>query len=52
MTDGFSCRSKIEHGSERSTMHLAQVVQMALQRGPAGPSIEAPERAYAPEATA
>ena len=50
MTDGFSCRSQIEHGSERSAMHLAQVLQMALQRGPVGPAIEPPERAYAPEA--
>ncbi len=52
MTDGFSCRTQIEHGSERSALHLAQVLQMALQRGPAGPAIEPPERAYTPEAGA
>jgi Fe-S oxidoreductase len=52
MTDGFSCRSQIEHGSERSAMHLAQVVQMAIDRGPAGPSIEPTERAHAPGAAA
>jgi Fe-S oxidoreductase len=47
MTDGFSCRTQIEHGSDRSAMHLAQVLQMALRRGPAGPAIEPPEHAYA-----
>ncbi len=36
MTDGFSCRCQIEHGSRRSAMHLAEVLQMALHAGPAG----------------
>jgi FAD/FMN-containing dehydrogenase/Fe-S oxidoreductase len=31
VTDGFSCRSQIEHGSERGALHLAQVVQAALK---------------------
>jgi Fe-S oxidoreductase len=30
VTDGFSCRSQIEHGSDRRPMHLAQVIQAAL----------------------
>jgi Fe-S oxidoreductase len=30
VTDGFSCRSQIEHGSDRRALHLAQVVQRAL----------------------
>jgi FAD/FMN-containing dehydrogenase/Fe-S oxidoreductase len=47
MTDGFSCRTQIEHGSDRSALHLAQVLQMAMQRSPAGPAIEPSERAYA-----
>ncbi|MBV9416321.1 MAG: hypothetical protein JO363_15170, partial [Solirubrobacterales bacterium] len=47
MTDGFSCRSQIEHGSERGALHLAQVVQMALGDGPNGPSSPRPEERYA-----
>ena len=47
MTDGFSCRSQIEHGSERGALHLAQVVQMALREGPNGPSTPRPEQRYA-----
>jgi FAD/FMN-containing dehydrogenase/Fe-S oxidoreductase len=35
VTDGFSCRSQIEHGSERTSLHLAQVAQMALRDGAA-----------------
>jgi FAD/FMN-containing dehydrogenase/Fe-S oxidoreductase len=44
ITDGFSCRSQIKHGSDREALHLAQVVQLALtERGrPAGS--EYPER--------
>jgi hypothetical protein len=26
VTDGFSCRSQIEHGSDRQALHLAQVL--------------------------
>jgi FAD/FMN-containing dehydrogenase/Fe-S oxidoreductase len=46
MTDGFSCRSQIEHGSERSALHLAQVIQMAMREGPNGPTAAHPERRY------
>jgi FAD/FMN-containing dehydrogenase/Fe-S oxidoreductase len=45
VTDGFSCRSQVEHGSDRSTLHLAQVVQMALRDGPNGPVAARPEQA-------
>jgi FAD/FMN-containing dehydrogenase/Fe-S oxidoreductase len=31
VTDGFSCRSQIEHGSDRHPLHLAQVAQAALR---------------------
>jgi FAD/FMN-containing dehydrogenase/Fe-S oxidoreductase len=34
VTDGFSCRSQIEHGSERSALHLAQLLQLAVRRSP------------------
>jgi Fe-S oxidoreductase len=47
LTDGFSCRSQIEHGSERGPLHLAQVVQMALREGPNGPAVARPEERYA-----
>jgi FAD/FMN-containing dehydrogenase/Fe-S oxidoreductase len=46
LTDGFSCRSQIEHGSERSALHLAQVIQMAAREGPNGPTAARPERRY------
>jgi hypothetical protein len=46
LTDGFSCRSQIEHGTERGALHLAQAVQMALREGPNGPSTARPERRY------
>jgi FAD/FMN-containing dehydrogenase/Fe-S oxidoreductase len=36
ITDGFSCRSQIKHGSDREALHLAQVAQLAL-RGSARP---------------
>jgi Fe-S oxidoreductase len=31
IADGFSCRSQIAHGSDRSALHLAQVIQLALR---------------------
>jgi FAD/FMN-containing dehydrogenase/Fe-S oxidoreductase len=51
MSDGFSCRSQIAHGSERGALHLAQVIQMALHEGPNGPSTVHPEQRYAGERT-
>jgi Fe-S oxidoreductase len=46
MTDGFSCRSQIKHGSDRAALHLAQVLQMALREGPNGPAGPRPEARY------
>jgi FAD/FMN-containing dehydrogenase/Fe-S oxidoreductase len=46
LSDGFSCRSQIEHGSDRSSLHLAQVVQMAIKEGPNGPGTPRPEQRY------
>ncbi len=46
LSDGFSCRSQIEQGSERSALHLAQVVQMAMREGPNGPAEPRPELRY------
>jgi pyruvate dehydrogenase (quinone) len=30
--NGFSCRSQIEHGSDRRALHLAQVARAPLDR--------------------
>jgi hypothetical protein len=46
LTDGFSCHSQIDHGSERHALHLAQAIQMALHEGPNGLSTPLPERRY------
>lgn len=32
ITDGFSCREQIMHGTRRHAMHLAEVIQMGLQQ--------------------
>jgi Fe-S oxidoreductase len=45
VADGFSCRSQIEHATERRALHVAQVIKLALdQRRLAGGR---PERAFA-----
>lgn len=45
VADGFSCRTQIEQSTERSALHLAEVLQLALTSGPAGPAPnEAPEQ--------
>jgi hypothetical protein len=31
ITDGFSCRSQIEHGTGRRALHLAEVARLALE---------------------
>ncbi|MGH2856334.1 MAG: FAD-binding and (Fe-S)-binding domain-containing protein, partial [Solirubrobacteraceae bacterium] len=43
ISDGFSCRSQIEHATDRRPLHLAQVVALALRTGPNGPAAGAPE---------
>lgn len=32
ITDGFSCRGQIMHGTRRRALHLAEVVQMAMRQ--------------------
>lgn len=32
ITDGFSCREQIMHGTRRKAMHLAEVLQMAMRQ--------------------
>ena len=36
LADGFSCRSQISSGSDRSGLHLAQVLAMAIREGQDG----------------
>lgn len=31
VTNGFSCREQIEHGTGRKPMHIAQLARMALE---------------------
>jgi FAD/FMN-containing dehydrogenase/Fe-S oxidoreductase len=33
VTDGFSCRSQIEHGAQRRALHIAEVGRLALEGG-------------------
>ncbi|HKK07356.1 MAG TPA: hypothetical protein VKA44_00575, partial [Gemmatimonadota bacterium] len=33
VTDGFSCRTQIEHGTGRKALHLAEVAARALDGG-------------------
>jgi FAD/FMN-containing dehydrogenase/Fe-S oxidoreductase len=47
VTAGFSCRSQIEHATERRALHLAQVIQLARDHGAGGPPGPYPERAAA-----
>jgi len=49
VSDGFSCREQIAQSTDRHALHLAQVLKMALDAGPDGPSGPHPERAYLTE---
>ena len=49
VTAGFSCRSQIEHATERQALHIAQVIQLARDHGASGPRGPYPERAVAPK---
>jgi Fe-S oxidoreductase len=46
MADGFSCKTQIEHGTDRRALHTAQVIKMALECGESGPAGDYPERGY------
>ena len=45
VADGFSCRTQIEQGTGRRALHLAEVIALAMDRGPGGPSLGRPEDA-------
>lgn len=47
LADGFSCREQIEQETNRKGMHLAQVLQMALQQNNPGEfSTDPPEKIF------
>src|SRR5262249_53010161 len=46
IADGFSCREQITQETDRVPLHLAQVIQMAMQEGEAGKPGEYPEQTY------
>ena len=45
IADGFSCREQIAQGTHRHALHLAEIIQMALQNGPSGGDGARPEEA-------
>jgi FAD/FMN-containing dehydrogenase/Fe-S oxidoreductase len=47
-SDGFSCRTQIEQLGGRRSLHLAQIIQSAIDHGPSGPATRRPEDAYPP----
>ena len=46
IADGFSCKTQVEELTDRRPLHLAQVMQMARDHGPLGPSGNYPEGGY------
>jgi len=46
IADGFSCREQIRQLTDRQALHTAQVLQMAVNEGPRGPSGNLPEQKY------
>ncbi len=49
IANGFSCREQIAQDTERRALHLAEVVQMAMEQGPSGPQHGKPEEGRAEE---
>jgi hypothetical protein len=45
IADGFSCRSQIEHATDRQALHVAEVVKMALEHPSTAENY--PEQAFA-----
>jgi len=44
IADGFSCRGQIEQLTDRGAMHLAEVIDLAMNTGPDGPAGDYPEK--------
>lgn len=45
LTDGFSCREQIHQETDRHALHLAEVLQRAIHKGPKARDGERPEQA-------
>jgi hypothetical protein len=46
IADGFSCKTQVEHATDRRALHTAQVIKMAIDHGENGPEGDYPERRY------
>jgi Fe-S oxidoreductase len=46
VADGFSCKTQVEHATDRRALHTAQLIKMALDHGESGPEGDYPERRY------
>lgn len=46
ISDGFSCKTQVEHATDRRGLHVAQVLKMALEYGESGAAGDYPERHY------
>ena len=46
LADGFSCKTQVEELTDRRPLHLAQLMLMARDHGPEGPSGSMPEAGY------
>jgi FAD/FMN-containing dehydrogenase/Fe-S oxidoreductase len=46
LADGFSCKTQVEELTERRPLHLAQLMLLARDLGPHGPTGGPPEREY------
>ena len=46
VADGFSCREQVRQTTDRHALHIAQVMKMAIDQGPRGPSGNFPEENY------
>lgn len=46
ISDGFSCKTQVEHATDRRALHTAQVIKMAMDHGERGPDGGYPESEY------
>ncbi len=46
VADGFSCREMISQNTDRHALHMAEIIKMAMNEGPHGPSGDYPERGH------
>jgi hypothetical protein len=49
VADGFSCRTQIAQSTDRRALHLADLIEMAVQEGVDGSAGDYPESHYVPD---